>query len=144
MRTKTVTEPITQTVIAANRDPSNAGSKALADLPKGTDSSLIVAKYEAATEQGAFNLVNELQTRHGIDHLDLVIANAGFAKLHPLVKDVKRADILDHIETNALGSVMLYQATRELLHKSSKRPLFAFMGSGAGALRYVFHAFKPE
>jgi norsolorinic acid ketoreductase len=73
-------------------------------------------------------------TRQGIDHLDIVVANAAISKIYPLVKDVKRADITEHIEVNVLSVVSLYQATRDLLEKSTSNPIYAIMGSSAGAL----------
>ncbi|CAF9933192.1 MAG: hypothetical protein HETSPECPRED_008566 [Heterodermia speciosa] len=122
------------TVIALNRDPSNPSSQALSSLPKGKDTTLIVIKYDASIEQDAFSAIQELQQKHAISYLDIVVPNAGFVRGHPLVKDVKRSDILDLFETNALGPVSLYQATRDLLQKSTKKPIFAPVGSGAGAL----------
>lgn len=121
------------TVIAANRDPSHPTSQALADLPKGGGSKLIVVKYDAAVELAAFDAVKRIQEQ-GVTHLDIVVANAAIAKLYPLVKDAQRNDLLEHYQVNVLGPVELYQATRDLLQKSSGKPIFALMGSGAGAL----------
>ncbi|KAK0641684.1 hypothetical protein B0T16DRAFT_380607 [Cercophora newfieldiana] len=122
------------TVIAANRDPTHPTSQALADLPKGDGSKLIVIKYDAATEQGAIDAVNQIQD-YGVEHLDIVVANAAIVKHYPLVKDARRDEMLEHYQVNVLGPVALYQATRDLLQKSpSGKPIFAFMGSGAGAL----------
>jgi norsolorinic acid ketoreductase len=96
-------------------------------------SSIIVVKYDAGIEQSAFEAVKEAIYK-GVDHIDYVVANAGIAKGCPLVKDVKRADILEHIEVNVFSVVSLYQATRPLLEKSITKPVYAIMGSGAGAL----------
>ncbi|KAK4062460.1 uncharacterized protein Triagg1_9946 [Trichoderma aggressivum f. europaeum] len=123
-----------QTVISANRDPSHSTSKALADLPKADGSSLIVVKYDAGVEQDAFDVAKELKEKHKVTYLDIVVANAGISKSYPLVKDVQRADIQDHINVNAYGVVSLYQATRDLLEKSTKKPVFTTIGSGAGSL----------
>lgn len=90
-------------------------------------------KYDAGIEQSAFDAVKEAADK-GIDHIDYVVANAGIAKVYPLVKDVKRADVLEHIEVNVFSVVSLYQATRPLLEKSITKPVYAIMGSGAGAL----------
>jgi len=122
-----------QTVIAAVRDPGNSTSKALADLPKAQGSSLIVVN-DAAVEQDAFDIVKELQAKHSVNCLDIVVANAAIVKGYPLVKDVKRAELQEHLEVNVFGVVSLYQATRDLLQKSPNKPIFAPMGSGAGAL----------
>ncbi|KAL5085038.1 hypothetical protein Trisim1_010938 [Trichoderma cf. simile WF8] len=122
------------TVISANRDTSHPTSKALADLPKAEGSNLVVLKYDAGVEQDAFDLVKALKGENGINHLDIVVANAGISKSYPLVKDVRRVDIQEHIDINAYGVVSLYQATRDLLQKSTKKPIFVTIGSGAGAL----------
>ncbi|KAH6855498.1 hypothetical protein B0I37DRAFT_337917 [Chaetomium sp. MPI-CAGE-AT-0009] len=121
------------TVIALNRDPSHPTSQALANLPKGDGSKLIVAKYDAGVEGAAFDAVKQVQGE-GVTHLDVVVANAAIAKLYPLVKEAKRSDLLEHYHVNVLGPVELYQATRDLLEKSSGKPIFAILGSGAGAL----------
>lgn len=95
-----------------------------------------MVKYDAAKEADAHAIAKEVQEKHGVDHLDIVVANAGIAKSYPLVKDARRAEILEHLEVNVLSVVALYQATRDLLHKSQapNKPVFAPMGSGAGAL----------
>lgn len=119
-------------VIAANRDPSHATSKALADLPIGSGSRLIVVKTEATVESDPAKAVKELIAQ-GIDHLDLVIANAGLAKEYPKVSELKIADLLIHLAPNVFGMVWLYQAMLPLLHKATN-PKWVTMGSAAGSL----------
>lgn len=119
--------------MAAVRNPADATALELSQLPTAEGSSIIVVQYDASVEQSAFDAVKEA-TGKGIDHIDYVVANAGIAKLYPLVKDVKRADIVEHFEVNVLSVVSLYQATRPLLEKSTIEPVYAIMGSGAGAL----------
>ncbi|KAK1750351.1 hypothetical protein QBC47DRAFT_393954 [Echria macrotheca] len=123
-----------RTVIAANRDPNHPTSKALDLLPKGEGSRLIVVKYDAAVEQDAFDVAKTLQTDHGINHLDIVVANAGIFKSYPPVKDVKVEQILEHVQVNVFGVIWLFQATRELLKKSPNAPIFVPMTSGASSL----------
>ncbi|KAL6172596.1 hypothetical protein ACJQWK_01745 [Exserohilum turcicum] len=122
------------TVIAAVRNPGHATVKKLQDLPKGSNSQLIVVKLDASVEEDAKNAVTELQQRHGIDHLDIVIANAGIGYIYPTVAEVKISDIKAHMECNVYGVIALYQATRNLLKKSSREPIFLPMGSSAGLL----------
>ncbi|TGO81869.1 hypothetical protein BPOR_0991g00030 [Botrytis porri] len=64
-------------VIAATRDTSHKISKKLADLPKGSGSGLIVVKIDDSIEQDAFDVVQELQDQHNIQHIDIVITNVG-------------------------------------------------------------------
>ncbi|KAL2195762.1 hypothetical protein P885DRAFT_40110 [Corynascus similis CBS 632.67] len=122
------------TVITGVRNPSHPTARALADLPRGPGSTLITVEYDAGSEQSAADAVSKLRAEHGIQHLDIVVANAGMSKAWPLVKDAKRADTLEHYEVNVLGSVTLYQATRDLLQQSAAKPVFVFMGSQAGSL----------
>lgn len=122
-----------KTVVAANRDPAHTTSKALLDLPKRDGSRLVMVKYDAGVEGSAFDAVKQIQEQ-GVVHLDTVVANAAISNLYPLVKDAQRYDLLEHYRVNVLGPVELYQATRDLLQKSVGKPIFAFLGSGAGAL----------
>jgi NAD(P)-dependent dehydrogenase (short-subunit alcohol dehydrogenase family) len=117
------------TVIAAVRDPLHATVQALQKLPKGTNSRLVVVKIDASIEQDAHDAVTELQQKYGIGHLDIVIANAGIGYIYPTVAEVKIADIRNHMEPNVYGMVALYQATRALLKKSAREPIFLPMGS---------------
>ncbi|KAL2157772.1 hypothetical protein VTH06DRAFT_5040 [Thermothelomyces fergusii] len=122
------------TVIAAVRDPSHPTAQALANLDRGPGSALITVPYDAASEQGAADAVAKLRAEHGIAHLDIVVANAAIATAWPLVKDAKRADLLEHYKVNVLGVVSLYQATRDLLQQSPAKPVFVLIGSQAGSL----------
>ena len=116
------------------RDLGHPTAQALADLSQGHGSKLITVQYDAGSEQSAANAVSQLQADHGVDHLDIVVANAGISKEWPLVKDVKPTDIREHVQVNVLGVVSLYQAARGLLQKSAANPVFAAVGSMAGSL----------
>jgi len=120
------------TVIAANRDPGHATSKALAELPAGPGSRLLVVKTDASVESDPFEAVKQLAAQ-GIDRLDVVIANAGIAYAYPKVSELKIADLQAHITTNVFGVVWLYQATLPLLQKSTN-PKWVTIGTGAAWL----------
>ena len=119
-------------VIAANRDPEHPTSKVLSDLPKGAGSRLIVAKVDSSVEKDPFEAVKALGAE-GIDHLDVVIANAGVSYIFPKVSDLKIEDLQGHLTPNVFGVVWLYQATLPLMLKS-KSPKWVTMGSTAGGL----------
>ncbi|KAI1374564.1 NAD(P)-binding protein [Hypoxylon crocopeplum] len=105
------------TVIAANRNPEHPTSKALDDLPKGADSCLIVIKVDASVETDASEAVKQLIAR-GIDHLDIVIANAGVCYAWPKVSELKTEELQGHLTPDLFGVIWLYQATLPLLKKS--------------------------
>ena len=123
------------TIIAANRNPSHASSADLFNLPTAAGTKLIVVKVNASIWQDAFDAVKTLESKHGIDHIDIVIANAGVSYTWPKVSEVKLEDIVAHVEPNAYGMVSLFQATRPLLQKSKKEPIYAIMGTTASSLK---------
>ncbi|KAI5927148.1 hypothetical protein F4810DRAFT_652583 [Camillea tinctor] len=119
-------------VIGANRDPSHPTSQALTSLKVGTGSRLIVVKVDATAESDAASAVKELSAQ-GIEHLDLVIANASIAQSCPKVSEVKASDLQAHFTANVFGLVWLYQATLPLLLKSTN-PKWVSVGSAAGSI----------
>lgn len=121
-------------VIAAVRNPNHPTVQALHNLPTGPDTQLIVVKVDASIEKDAYDAVAELQQKYGITHFDIVIANAGVAYIYPTVADVKIEDIKAHMQPNVYGVIALYQATRGLLQKAAREPIFLIMGSSAGLL----------
>ncbi|KAI0893979.1 NAD(P)-binding protein [Annulohypoxylon nitens] len=106
-------------VIAANRDPEHPTSQALKDIPTGRGSRIVVVKLDASVESDAAAAVEKLTSTHGIENLDLVIANAGIAQIYPTVAQLKGSDLVTHITTNVLGLIWLFQATAPLLKKST-------------------------
>ncbi|KAI0534839.1 hypothetical protein GGR58DRAFT_504872 [Xylaria digitata] len=121
-------------VIAATRDSENESSKKLTEITnKGEGSRLIVVKIDAVDESDAASAVEQLTTREGIQHLDIVIANAGVAYTWPSVAEVKGEDVLAHFKPNVLGIIYLYQATRQLLLKAAN-PKWVTIGSNAGMI----------
>ncbi|KAH8690609.1 hypothetical protein BGW36DRAFT_364178 [Talaromyces proteolyticus] len=121
------------TIIAANRNPDHPTSKDLFNLPKAEGTELIVVKLDARVWQDAFDAIKSLGSQ-GIDHIDIVVANAGVAYVWPTVAEVKLEDIIGHFEPNTYGVVALYQAVRPLLQKSKREPIYSIMGTTAGSL----------
>ncbi|KAL2060963.1 hypothetical protein VTL71DRAFT_9015 [Oculimacula yallundae] len=123
------------TVIAANRDPTSSSSKDLALLPTGLGSHLIVVKVDASAETDALEAVKTISAQ-GIDHIDIVIANAGVSYIWPKVSELKIEDLQGHLIPNVFGVVRLFQATLGLLLKS-KDPKWVTIGSTAGVIENV-------
>jgi norsolorinic acid ketoreductase len=122
------------TVIAANRDPSHPTSKSLNDLPKAEGSSLHVVKIDANSPTDPADAVKELLTIKGIDHIDILIANAGMALGWPTVEEVKVDYIQKHVDVNIYGFIRLYQAFLPLL-KMAQDPKWVTIGSSAAFLK---------
>lgn len=103
-------------VIAANRNPDHPTSKALFKLQTVEGSKLIVVKVDATVWQDPFDAVESLGSQ-GIDHIDIVIANAGVSYIWPFVADVKLEDMEVHYRPNVYGYVSMCRYTK--LRKSS-------------------------
>ncbi|KAJ6035992.1 hypothetical protein N7540_000271 [Penicillium herquei] len=121
------------TVIAAVRDPAGASSQSLQSLPKGESSHLITVKVESTSPTDPEAAVQTLINEHGIDHLDVVIANAGISEDFSTVHEVPIPVLRKHIEVNGFGPIYLYQALYPLLKKSEK-PTFVGIGSPLGSI----------
>jgi len=121
------------TVIAAVRDPANATSKSLFDLPKGEGSSVIVVKIDSLSETDPATAVNELESVHGITSVDIAIANAGISKVFPQVAEIKIPDLREHLDVNVIGVIHFFQAVLPLLSRA-KAPKFVTLSTSAASL----------
>ena len=125
------------TVIAGVRDPSHPTAKALSDLPKGASSSLITVKIDSASPTDAAAAIESLQNKYHIFSLDTVIANAGISatKAFGPVANMKVDDVKEHVNVNAIGPLLLFQATLPLLRKAVHGlGKFVFVSSPIGSI----------
>ncbi|KAK8256032.1 hypothetical protein IWZ00DRAFT_541569 [Phyllosticta capitalensis] len=116
-------------VIAAVRSVASADS--LKTLPKGQGSRLIIVPLDSSNEQAPAKAVQLLSTQ-GIDHIDVVIANAGIAEETGLIAEVTGDVVRKHVEVNAWGPLFLFQAVLPLLN-AAKNPKFVAVGSPLGS-----------
>jgi norsolorinic acid ketoreductase len=119
-------------VISANRDPNNAASQALLKYPTAENTKHILVKIDCDAPTDPANAVKDLASQ-GIEHVDILIANAAIALLWTSVSEVKIEDIQKHMETNVYGFLHLFQAFLPLL-KRSKKPTWVTIGSCAAWL----------
>lgn len=106
------------TVVAGVRDPTNPSSEALYSLPASTGSKVIVVKIDSLSETDAKAAISTLQSRHGIDRLDIVIANSAIAKYLGPGAETPISEVKDHFMVNAVGPLILFQAAWPLLQLS--------------------------
>ncbi len=124
-------------VVGGVRDPSSPAAKALDSLPKGQSSTLILVKIDSTSTTDAATAVQTLQSQHGITYLDNVIANAGISlpKGFGPIANVKITDGKEHIDVNAIGPLLLFQATLSLLEKAVHGPSkFVTVSSPIGSI----------
>ena len=66
-------------------------------------------KIDSTSEADAREAVEELRSKHGIDHLDTVIANAGIGKYHGPLMGVTTAQLQEHINVNMFGTSLHFR-----------------------------------
>ena len=131
-------------VIAGVRDVSRPDSQSLSSFSTASDSKLItVSVGDATKDDGIKAAITELRTRHGIDHVDIVIANAGIADYSTCspLRTIDISDIDKHIQTNTYGSVRLYQAAYPLLEAThtqcGREPKFVAISAILATMSYM-------
>lgn len=126
------------TVIAAVRDPSHESSKSLASLPLGANSKLIVVKLDSSVVTDAADAVATLKKEHGIESLDIVIANAGISIGGTSIRNTTATNILEHFNVNTIAPILLFQATADLLQASkSGNPRFVAISTLIGSIAAI-------
>ncbi|OJK01781.1 hypothetical protein ASPACDRAFT_42046 [Aspergillus aculeatus ATCC 16872] len=96
------------TVIATVRDPKSASAEQLETLPKSKDGSRLIV--------------------NGLDHIDIVIANAGICDHWGPVLEAAEEEVRSHLEVNTLGPLRLFQAMAPLL-KNASAPKFIYIST---------------
>lgn len=85
------------------------------------------------SEGSAADAVKDLQSKHGITKLDVVIANAGISDFYGPALSTPLSEVRNHFEVNAIGSLALFQATWPLLEAAPK-PTFVVLSTGLASI----------
>ncbi|KAK9424855.1 hypothetical protein SUNI508_13377 [Seiridium unicorne] len=125
------------TVVGTMRDDASPGVADLKATPKGDGSRLLLVKLESSAPSDASSVVKEMEAA-GIDHIDVVIPNAGVSPPLESLKTVDPAVVVSTFNVNALGPLTLYQACHPLLAKSSNAK-FMPISSAAGSIGGMEH-----
>ena len=121
------------TVIAATRHSTSTGSKHLFSLDRASESQLIVVKIDSESGTDPEGAVTELQSEHGINHIDVVIANAATLAPPATTAAASIDDLRKSYQVNAFAPLLLFQATWALLQKS-KSPKFVGISTCVASL----------
>lgn len=116
------------TVIAAVRNASSELAKELRTLENGNESYLIIVSLDTNSAASAAQAASEIQIKHHIDQIDIVIANAGICNSWGPVLEVDESDMYTHFEVNTMGPLRLFQAMAPLLQKA-RRPKFVYIST---------------
>ena len=128
--TTLLTRPNT-TVIATVRNPASASN--ISELPTASNSKVIVVKLDSTVHTDAAAIVEEVQSKHGITKLDVVIANAGVSDHYAPAAKSSAEEARRHMNINYVAPLALFGATVPLLEKSSN-PRFVGISSGAASI----------
>ena len=120
------------TVVGSVRNDASTEIAELEAIPKGEGSQLLVVKIESSSPDDASDAVRTMEAA-GIDHVDILIANAGVSPPLQPIETVSLEDMASTFSVNALGPLALYQACHSML-KSAKNPKFVTISSAAGSI----------
>jgi norsolorinic acid ketoreductase len=126
------------TVIAGVRDVSSA-LKTFSSVPLGENSKIITVKIDSTSDKDPYAAVQELEFKHSITKLDVLISNAGIlnTEAQKPVAEVTSADLRTHLETNTVAVLTLFNAFYPLLQKSTTVPKFFTISSYLGSIASI-------
>lgn len=120
------------TVVGTIRDHGAPGVAELKASSKGTGSKLLLVKLESSSPADAHRTVEDM-TAAGVDHIDIVLANAGVSPPVIPLETVEPGEVVNTFTVNAIGPLSLYQACHHLLKKSNNAR-FVSISSAAGSI----------
>ncbi|KAK0619971.1 hypothetical protein B0T14DRAFT_221435 [Immersiella caudata] len=116
------------TVITTSRKPTNTG---IAAHPTSRHIELLLDESDESISSST--LAQRLRNTHSINHLDVVIANAGASSGFKPIPATTPSDILHDFTVNTVGTVKLFQATWPLLDNSEIKK-FVIVSSSVGSI----------
>lgn len=121
------------TVIATVRN-EEAASRLAGEIPaalKGPGSTLLIAQLDFSTVSSP-NAISDA-FKFDIDHIDVLINNAGGTFPMVLAAETTAQDLQDAFQVNTIAPLLVFQALWPLLQKSS-RPRLIMMTSSVGSI----------
>lgn len=122
-----------QTTVSAAVRAVAKSTIALKSVAVGTDSKLVIVKVDSASETDPVAAVSELESKHHISKIDVIIANAGIQHDNAPTLKTPVKDVRTHFEINTIGPLNLIQAFYPLLEKSEESR-FLVVSSSLGSM----------
>lgn len=94
---------------------------------------MIIVKIESTSTTDAAEAVTLLGSKYDINHLDVVIANAGIGNFWGTALATPISKFKEHLDVNVTGTLVLFQAVHELLSAASN-PKFIPLGTPVGSI----------
>ncbi|KAH7319740.1 hypothetical protein B0I35DRAFT_408516 [Stachybotrys elegans] len=126
-------------VVGSIRDESAPGIADLKAAKTGPESKLVLVHIESTAFGDAAKAV-DVMLAAGIDHVDVVIANAGGSSPVQPFDTIDPETMMHDYQVNALAPLVLYQALKPLLQKSSRSPKWISVTSAVGSVGAMPHA----
>jgi len=105
------------TVIGSVRDSSTPSVAELKSTKPASGSKLLLVHIESTSPDDPKKALTNIEAA-GIEHIDIVFANAGGSPPVVGVETVSSKDMISSFQINALGPLLLFQTLRPLLQKS--------------------------
>jgi NAD(P)-dependent dehydrogenase (short-subunit alcohol dehydrogenase family) len=123
------------TVIGSVRDESTAAVAELKSFTTADNTKLLLVHIDSGSVDDPKKALAKIQDA-GIDHIDVVIANAGGYPTPTPIDSVGREELVGCFETNAAAPMLLFQTFKPLLQKASE-PKWIVISTSAGSIAYV-------
>ncbi|KAI0003942.1 NAD(P)-binding protein [Xylariaceae sp. FL0662B] len=122
-------------VIGSVRDEATQEVSELKSSQKGSDAKLLIVHIESTSIEDPKIALREIEAA-GIDHIDVIIANAGgYPPVVPL-DAVDRKDLMSCFEVNAAAPLLLFQTFGTLL-RNAKSPKWVVISTTGGSIGYI-------
>jgi len=119
-------------VVGSVRDSASPAYEELKKLPAAEGSRLILVTIDSSKLEDPAKAV-EAAKEAGIDHIDIVIANAGTSPAPGPLETANLNEVVDALNVNTMSPIALYQAAKPLMDKSTK-PIWISVSSAAGSI----------
>ncbi|KAF9465124.1 NAD(P)-binding protein [Collybia nuda] len=122
-------------IFAGARDPDAATS--LKELQEKYPGKIHIVKFVAGDVETNQALAKLIKEKYG--YVDIVIPNAATATYMGMVLETPPDVMLEHFQANAVGNLVLFQATHDLLKASKATPKFIPISSAGASLTHYIH-----
>ncbi|KAL9083282.1 MAG: hypothetical protein Q9165_008588 [Trypethelium subeluteriae] len=119
-------------VIGSVRDSAHPKYQDLKGFPAANGSRLHLVSIENTSIEDPKKAVKSIEAA-GVSHIDIVIANAGISPTPSPAETVDIKDVIDCFHVNTVSPIVLYQAVKPLLEKSSS-PKWLTVSSAAASI----------
>lgn len=122
-------------MIGSIRDDTTAEVAELKSFPTANGTKLLLVHIDSGSLDDPKKALTKIQ-QAGIDHIDVVIANAGGYPTPVALDSVERRDLMICFEVNAAAPLLLFQTFKPLLQKA-REPKWIAISTTAGSVGYI-------